>query len=71
MKGKDFPETRLQVRLSTGGAPLVKSFKSDAREYGRGLWVGFSGAVSKKAGVKGMRRVNRSCGAGWTWRMDT
>lgn len=41
MKGKDFPETRLQVRLSTGGAPLVKSFKSDAREYRRAPCCGF------------------------------
>lgn len=32
VKGADFKETRLQVRLSTGGAPLIKSFNSDARE---------------------------------------
>ncbi|GHJ89599.1 hypothetical protein NliqN6_6001 [Naganishia liquefaciens] len=29
-KGAEYKETRLQVRLSTGGAPLVKAFPSDA-----------------------------------------
>lgn len=32
VKGSEYKETRLQVRLSTGGAPLVKAFPSDARE---------------------------------------
>ncbi|KAJ9097490.1 hypothetical protein QFC19_006762 [Naganishia cerealis] len=32
VKGAEYKETRLQVRLSTGGAPLVKAFNSDARE---------------------------------------
>lgn len=32
VKGKDYPETRLQVRLSKGGAPMTKAFPSDARE---------------------------------------
>lgn len=29
--GKDFKETRLQIRLSTGGQPLVTTLSSDAR----------------------------------------
>jgi UBX domain-containing protein 1/4 len=29
--GKDFKETRLQIRLSTGGQPLVTTLNSDAR----------------------------------------
>ena len=33
VKGAEYKETRLQVRLSTGGAPLVKAFPSDAREF--------------------------------------
>lgn len=33
VKGKDYPETRLQVRLSKGGAPMTKTFSSDAREF--------------------------------------
>lgn len=28
--GKDFPETRLQIRLASGGKPYVKTFPSDA-----------------------------------------
>ncbi len=35
-KGADFAETRLQVRRAAGGAPLTKTFKSDARECGVG-----------------------------------
>jgi hypothetical protein len=73
MKGKDFPETRLQVRLSTGGAPLVKSFKSDAREYR--LWVvaGALGFVvrtlewSESSGGDGQNGSRfRGCFAHWT-----
>ncbi|KAJ9091290.1 hypothetical protein QFC21_007075 [Naganishia friedmannii] len=30
VKGSEYKETRLQVRLSTGGQPLVKAFNSDA-----------------------------------------
>ncbi|KAJ9115989.1 hypothetical protein QFC22_005132 [Naganishia vaughanmartiniae] len=33
VKGTEYKETRLQVRLSTGGQPLVKAFNSDAREF--------------------------------------
>lgn len=33
VKGKDYPETRLQVRLSKGGPPMTKAFPSDAREF--------------------------------------
>ena len=33
VKGAEYKETRLQVRLSTGGQPLVKAFNSDAREF--------------------------------------
>lgn len=30
--GKDFKETRLQIRLSTGGQPLTTTLPSDSRE---------------------------------------
>ncbi|KAG7529174.1 hypothetical protein FFLO_05761 [Filobasidium floriforme] len=30
LKGKDYPDTRLQIRLSTGGAPLTKTLPSDS-----------------------------------------
>jgi hypothetical protein len=31
--GKDFKETRLQIRLASGGAPLTTTLPSDAREW--------------------------------------
>jgi len=31
--GRDFKDTRLQIRMSTGGAPLTTTLTSDAREY--------------------------------------
>lgn len=60
MKGKDFPETRLQVRLSTGGAPLVKSFKSDAREYRLWVVVGVLGFRDADVGVLGAQWWRRA-----------
>ncbi|KAI5449779.1 hypothetical protein NCC49_004069 [Naganishia albida] len=52
MKGKDFPETRLQVRLSTGGAPLVKSFKSDAPLSEVAEWIASEDLKYDAASVK-------------------
>ena len=31
--GKDFPETRLQIRMASGGQPYVTTLSSDASEY--------------------------------------
>lgn len=31
--GKDFKETRLQIRMSTGGQPYTTTLSSDARKY--------------------------------------
>lgn len=31
--GKDFPETRLQIRMASGGQPHVTTLSSDASEY--------------------------------------
>lgn len=31
--GKDFPETRLQIRMESGGQPYVTTLSSDASEY--------------------------------------
>lgn len=35
MAGKDFKETRLQIRLSTGGQPYTTTLSSDARKSNR------------------------------------
>lgn len=35
--GKDFPETRLQIRMASGGQPYVTTLSSDASEYIRKL----------------------------------
>ena len=31
--GKDFPETRLQIRMASGGQPYVTTLSSDASEW--------------------------------------
>ena len=33
VSGKDFKETRLQIRLASGGQPYVSTFSSDASEF--------------------------------------
>ena len=49
--GKDFPETRLQIRMASGGQPYVTTLSSDASECisrsnprSKGLWNVYSSA---------------------------
>lgn len=37
--GKNFPETRLQIRMASGGQPYVTTLSSDASEYISGFFL--------------------------------